>query len=376
MIMNILSVCIVDALQNLYENRKNAIVFMIFLVMNFTGIIVTDSLIYSVSQRAETELTISGDKIISVDFRTPVSITKINSIFSGANYDISVSKKNYFIMGNSPYSDNVEVVVGVDQKRISLWGISSALPFQGDVAIVNDKSQDGRDNLFIAGIPFDVVGYKKDRPTVFLDSLGLGGHDSYGSVFIPIDTMFRLSLDNNIDNVNFIKCKEVNIEDVMWIEKKLNKNGIDNFSVTSYLDAKRAVNNVLSRFNILTNSIYILLTVMSLVIVYTISRRNYQLRGTEFALKIIHGVDKKLIILIVIIETFITNLLGCLISIFFSLILLKILSSIFNTDIFFRFNMICISLLVVMLVSYISGLYSGRVFFKKDPILLIRRRMQ
>ena len=301
MIMNILSVCIVDALQNLYENRKNAIVFMIFLVMNFTGIIVTDSLIYSVSQRAETELTISGDKIISVDFRTPVSITKINSIFSGANYDISVSKKNYFIMGNSPYSDNVEVVVGVDQKRISLWGISSALPFQGDVAIVNDKSQDGRDNLFIAGIPFDVVGYKKDRPTVFLDSLGLGGHDSYGSVFIPIDTMFRLSLDNNIDNVNFIKCKEVNIEDVMWIEKKLNKNGIDNFSVTSYLDAKRAVNNVLSRFNILTNSIYILLTVMSLVIVYTISRRNYQLRGTEFALKIIHGVDKKLIILIVII---------------------------------------------------------------------------
>lgn len=187
--------------------------------MNFTGIIVTDSLIYSVSQRAETELTISGDNIISVDFRTPVSITKINSIFSGANYDISVSKKNYFIMGNSPYSDNVEVVVGVDQKRIFLWGISSALPFQGDVAIVNDKSQDGRGNLFIAGIPFDVVGYKKDRSTVFLDSLGLGGHDSYGSVFIPIDTMFRLSLDNNIDNVNFIKCKEVNIEDVMWIEK-------------------------------------------------------------------------------------------------------------------------------------------------------------
>ena len=63
-----------DALQNLYENRKNIILFVIFLVISFTGIIVTDSLIYSVSQKAESELNINGDNVITVNLQKPISL--------------------------------------------------------------------------------------------------------------------------------------------------------------------------------------------------------------------------------------------------------------------------------------------------------------
>lgn len=74
-------ICICDAFLNLYENRKSFIVFTIFLIISFTGIIMTDSLIYSVSQRAESELKIQGDNVITIDFRTPVTIEKVNSFF-------------------------------------------------------------------------------------------------------------------------------------------------------------------------------------------------------------------------------------------------------------------------------------------------------
>ncbi|HFG3530887.1 TPA: permease, partial [Escherichia coli] len=45
-----------DALLNIYENKKQMLSFVVFLTLSFIGIIITDSLIFSVSKKAEEEL--------------------------------------------------------------------------------------------------------------------------------------------------------------------------------------------------------------------------------------------------------------------------------------------------------------------------------
>lgn len=56
-----------DVLQNLSET-KNATVSVIFLIDSFTSITVTDTLRYRVSQKADIELKISRNDIVSIDF--------------------------------------------------------------------------------------------------------------------------------------------------------------------------------------------------------------------------------------------------------------------------------------------------------------------
>ena len=65
-----------EAIQNIIENKKIIMVILIFFIVGFSGIAVTDSLIYSTSKKAEMELTLSGRNIITVDFNTKVSEKK------------------------------------------------------------------------------------------------------------------------------------------------------------------------------------------------------------------------------------------------------------------------------------------------------------
>ncbi|HBL8814442.1 TPA: permease, partial [Escherichia coli] len=331
-----LLICTSDALQNLHENKKSILLFVIFLVMSFTGIIVTDSLIYSVSQKAESELNINGDNIITVNLQKPVRLAMVKTIFSSANFKTSASRKNYFKVGYSPFTENSEAITGVENNIIERWGESIKSKFHGNVVIaINIPVKENY--IFIAGIPFFVIHSTTEKPTDFLDSLGLSSGNNRGSYIIPLDTMFRLTLDNHIDKIELIKNKEINNNDINLVKAELNNYEIKNYSVTSFLDAKEAVHNVLERFSILTNSIYGLLTLMSLVIVHTVCKRNYQLRCTEFALKVIHGIKIKTIIYTVMIETFITTMFSALLSISVSSFILNSLSSIVKADIHFRF---------------------------------------
>lgn len=43
------------------------------------------------------------------------------------------------------------------------------------------------------------------RPTDFLDSLGLKNNNHSQNIVMPLETMFRFTIDNNIDNVELIK---------------------------------------------------------------------------------------------------------------------------------------------------------------------------
>ncbi|MCG9430033.1 hypothetical protein LCT58_23305, partial [Escherichia coli] len=93
-----------EAILNIIENKRNIIVFLVFLVISFSGIAVTDSLIYSTSKKAEEELSLNGHNVITVEFEEVVSDKKINMIFKDANYDLVKTKKMIFSVGESPYN--------------------------------------------------------------------------------------------------------------------------------------------------------------------------------------------------------------------------------------------------------------------------------
>lgn len=362
-----------DALQNLYENKKNATVFVIFLIISFAGITITDSLIYSVSQKAEMELHISGDNTVSVDFLTPVSIQRIYDIFSSGIYEISAAKKSIFTMGESPFSEDYQTIVGVDTKRIESWQVKTNNEFKGDVIIKSEGKSEG--NIFINGIPFLTVGIKKSRSTDFLDSLGLSGANASVDYAIPLRTMFRLTLSTNVDNIELIKREKIKSGDINLIKEKLKENDITNYHIYSFLDAKETVDKVMNRFGILTNSIYVMLTIMAVIVVNTVCRRNFELRSTEFAIKVIHGVNRNMIIFVVIMETFVITLFSAIVSVIISYMAMFLLSSILDSEINFRFYMICLSLGIVVISCYLSGTFSGLSFFNQEPLKLIKERM-
>lgn len=362
-----------DALQNLSENKKNATVFIIFLIISFTGITVTDSLIYSVSQKAEMELKISGDNIASVDFRNPVSIQRISDIFSSEKYEISAAKKTAFTIGESPFSEDYQTVLGVDTKRVESWQVMLNSKFLDDVVIISEGKSEKK--TFIDGVPFLTVGIKKNKSTDFLESLGLSGMNASFDYAIPLETMFRLTLSTDVDNIEFVKSEKINASDIKLIDERLKENGIKNYQIYSFLDAKETVDKVMNRFGILTNSIYVMLTIMAVIVVYTVCRRNFELRSTEFAIKVIHGVNRDMIILVVIMETFIVTLFSAVVSIIISYIAMFFLSLILDSGIKFRFYMICLSLTIVVLSCYLSGTFSGLSFFNKEPLKLIKERM-
>ncbi|HGG6451047.1 TPA: FtsX-like permease family protein, partial [Salmonella enterica subsp. enterica serovar Chester] len=151
---------------------------------------------------------------------------------------------------------------------------------------------------------------------------------------------------------------------------------ITKFSIHSVLDAKLAVNKVLERFSLLTNSIYTLLTVMMIIIIIMVCRKTFQSRSTEFALKLIHGVDKAVIIRTVIVELMIITFIGLFSSILLTIFMSYVLSLYLGIVLLFRFEMIFLSFLLVMFASYISGVYTGIGFFKENPVNLIKNRMQ
>ncbi|HCQ9025316.1 TPA: hypothetical protein OMI62_004559 [Escherichia coli] len=366
-----------EAFQNLLENKKNIAVILIFFVLSFSGIAVTDSLIYSTSKKAEMELSLSGSNIITIDFNTKVSEKKIDTIFYDESYFISKSKKAPFYTGTSPFSNDIKMVLGTDKIKLSNRGIEIPSLFENNAILIAEEAGHWNDKIiFLNGIPFKIAGEIKNKKTEFLDSLGLSSFRDNINYIIPIETMFRLTLDDTIDTIDVVKDSDINSEDIVKIKKKLIDNNITDFTIRSILDAKEAVGNVLNRFALLTNSVYTLLTVMMLVIIVTVCRRAFQSRSTEFALKVIHGIDKRIIIHTVIIEMILITLAGVFFSIISTIILMHCLSLYLSIALFFRPVMIGLSFLVVIFASYTVGIHSGTYFFKQNPVDLIKSRKQ
>lgn len=347
---------------------------MSFLVIGFTGITVTDSMIYSTSLQAQAELNVNGDEVLSVDFSKPHSGNKIERIFNKSSYALSKIKNMFLFIGASPFSEDMKLVVGIDDNKLHILAPERKMEFKGSVIIVPDDTTFSEgDNVYLNGVPFKVIGKLKKKKTDFLDSLGLSVAKYNSRYLIPLETMFRLVLDNHINSIDLIKNDKIAPEDIASVKNILLDNDINEYSIHSVLDAKEAVEKVFDRFSVLTNSVYILLTIMVVVIVMVSCRKIFQSRTIEFALKVIHGIDKKTIIRIVILEVIIVIFASSIISIFMTTVLIYLTSHFFQIEMHIRLLMISISFITVILSCYMTSIYSGNQFFNVNPVNLIKK---
>ncbi|RDP83849.1 FtsX-like permease family protein [Escherichia coli] len=364
-----------EASQNIIENKRSISSFLIFLVISFCGIAVTDSLIYSTSKKAEQELNLNGHNVITVDFESKVPEKKINILFQNANYKIVKTKRMFFSVGESPYRDDVKMVSGTELAALNIRRIKLNHSFDNNVILYSSDQKHGKSSqIFLNGIPFKVTGKIEKKKTEFLDSLGLSTFNENINYIIPLETMFRLTLDDSIDSIAIIKNTNITNGDLELIKLMLLDGDIKRFSIRSPLDAKMAVDRVLDRFSILTNSIYILLTIMMIIIIIMICRKTFQSRSTEFALKIIHGINKKAITQTVIIELVIVTFIGLVFAVIVTIIMTYLLSILIGISLLFRPVMILLSFILVIIAAYFSGLHVGNSFFKQNPVDLVKNR--
>ncbi|HFO7295782.1 TPA: ABC transporter permease, partial [Escherichia coli] len=109
---------------------------------------------------------------------------------------------SYLNFGGSPLSEEIHTITGVDSLRIKLWGIKTSKEFTGNVIIFPASKR--QPSSYINGIPFYSVATMNSRSTDFLDSLGLKNNNHSQNIVMPLETMFRFTIDNNIDNVELI----------------------------------------------------------------------------------------------------------------------------------------------------------------------------
>ncbi|HDL8664434.1 TPA: ABC transporter permease, partial [Yersinia enterocolitica] len=168
--------------------------------------------------------------------------------------------------------------------------------------------------------------------------------------------------------------KDVTDEMSTAVKNKLKRNNIDKYMITTSLDARMIVERVLNRFSLLTNSIYLLLTITAIISCVVVCKRNFQSRSTEFALKIIHGISYKDIQIVVVIETIFTVIVSLLLSIVISILAIISLSSMLHIAVKIRWLMILISLSTVLMLCFIVNLFYGNKTFKINPVDLIKAR--
>ena len=364
---------IVEALLNTYENKKGIITFLVFLSLSITGIIVIDSMIFSVSKKAENELNINGENKITVELYTPVEREKLQKIFIKMTPNISFYKELFMKVSTSPFSDEHASVTGIDEDGLKNINFYSDKRFNGNVVIAT-RPIHSSENIYIEGIPFEIIGVKKIITSDFLDSLGINIGDNLSSYYIPINTMERLLLSNTVTGVTLTLRNKITNNDINVIENLLKSNNIVNYRMYSHIEAKKTVDRVLSRFGLLLNVIYFVLNLSSILIIITVCWRNFQQRTTEFALKVIHGVNIRTIMFVVVLESAYVILLGLIFSIFFSIQSLSVMSDILHAELEIRFAMLGVALLLLTVTSFLSNMIFGLSFFKKSPIDIIKGR--
>ncbi|EHH8696952.1 ABC transporter permease, partial [Escherichia coli] len=132
-----------EALQNIQENKKMMYLFLFVLILSFTGVIITDSLINSVAKTAQSELRSEGGATVTINFHTPKSRYHIATILSQMEIkDMLFSKKIFFQVGENPYATQLKKITGIESKDMLFDGILSNFGMQekNSVAIRDNNS--------------------------------------------------------------------------------------------------------------------------------------------------------------------------------------------------------------------------------------------
>ena len=367
-----------EALLNIIENKRQNFAFLVFLSLSFIGIIITDSLIFSVSLKAEEELKVHSDKIIFVKFYRPKTAEYITKNFITVSKVLSFSKNAFLYVGDTPFSGEPFSVNGIDKLGLNTGYMGDLSDkYNGNVAIVNESSPFlGKKQIFVNGVPFKIIGVRLNSKTDFLDSLGLNVNQSDEHILIPLETMFKMKLDNRVDAVKIFLDNIVTKRDINNVKRVLYDNDIRKFDIVTSLNAKEAVDRVLDRFSLLTNSVYVILTLSASVTCFILSKRNFYSRRVELSLKIIHGTEKKEITVLTIIESLIMLSVCLFISVIYAGGILHIIKYFLDVTISIRVTMITISLANVLLVFISSNIIFGRLFFSINPVNAIKGKIE
>ena len=367
-----------EALLNIIENKRQNFAFLVFLSLSFIGIIITDSLIFSVSLKAEEELKVHSDKIIFVKFYRPKTAEYITKKFITVSKVLSFSKNAFLYVGDTPFSGEPFSVNGIDKLGLNTGYMGDLSDkYNGNVAIVNESSPFlGKKQIFVNGVPFKIIGVRLNSKTDFLDSLGLNVNQSDEHILIPLETMFKMKLDNRVDAVKIFLDNIVTKRDINNVKRVLYDNDIRKFDIVTSLNAKEAVDRVLERFSLLTNSVYVILTLSASVTCFILSKRSFYSRRVELSLKIIHGTEKKEITVLIIIESLIMLSVCLFISVIHAGVIMHIIKYFLDVTISIRTTMITISLANVLLVFISANIIFGRLFFSINPVNAIKGKIE
>ena len=151
---------------------------------------------------------------------------------------------------------------------------------------------------------------------------------------------------------------------------------IGKYDIVTSLNAKETVDRVLSRFSLLTNSVYIILTLSAAVTCFMLSKRNFYSRSTEFSLKIIHGTEQKEIISVVVIESLMLLIVCLIFSFIYAYLIMYIITHVLDVSINIRITMITISLANILMIFILSNVIFGKLFFSMNPVNVIKGKME
>ncbi|HAY3943268.1 TPA: ABC transporter permease [Escherichia coli] len=366
-----------ESLKNIQENKSMMYLFSFILVLSFTGIIITDSLINSVAKTAQSELRSESESTVKINFYMSKPKEKIEMALAEIkNKKIFFSKKIFFQTGKTPFSSQLKMVIGVEPDDIMSDMEAPGFGENGENVVIIQKKNEyiDTDFFYINGIPFKINGVISKKATKFLDSLGLSSMRDGGEFFIPLTTASRLTLNNDVDGVKIIFNEKISELGLEYIKELLNKNNIDNYHIISFVDAKKSVDNVLEKFSFLTNIMYVFLTTTAIITTKSMSKKVFQHRSTEFALKMLNGIDGKLICISIFIESAIVALFSLLISFIVSFSTLSILANLIAVELVMRYNVLMMS--VLMIVSFLC-VYNIKLTFSlltKELSTLIKER--
>ncbi|EKO1958013.1 hypothetical protein PZC96_002847 [Salmonella enterica] len=365
-----------ESLLSLLENKRKNIFFLLFISMAMTTASIISSSIESVRKQAESELKITGENIITVDFTGGISEGELHNleryIHEKMTREIGKMKRVILYSGEYPWGNYRDQFLGVNEVWLRSVPYLNDIPTFLDNELITMESGVKNKSWYVNHISFDIIKHYNLAGTTFLSSLGLDGDNSSGDNLIPFKTAVRYAINNDVDSIRLIFSRPVNESDVQKLNKKISEIK-DNYKITSILSARLAVDNVINNFSLLYISTYVVLLMLNIMVSFSTIKRNFLERKIELSLKVIYGLKPVWVLLQFVLESIYLNLFVLIISIFSSLtISYVILNYYLNVAFVFSVRVLFFFFVSSLLSSFISCLLYTRKISIKSPVYILK----
>lgn len=367
---------ITESFLSLLENKRKNIFFLLFISMAMTASCIISSSIESVRQQAESELKITGENIITVDFTGGISGESLHHleryIHDSLTRDIGKMKRVILYSGEYPWGSNRDQFLGVNEAWLSSVSYLNQVSSFSDNDLIIRNNGTENTSWYVDFIKFHIVRRYDLTENSFLSSLGLEGENSSGNNFIPLKTAVRYTKNNDIDSIRLILPRPVNENDVQVLNKKISEMRGD-YKIISILSARLAVDNVINKFSLLYISTYVVLLMLNIMVSFSTVKRNFLERKTELSLKIIYGLKPAWILLQFVLESIYLNMLVLIISLFCSLaISYFILNYYLNVTFVFSAGVLFFFFVSSLTSCFVSCILYTRKISVKSPVYILK----